>query len=91
MSQSRRGPRKYHSHRDDPGSVTIIEVLGAVARSDPRPPDMRTVAGSIKTHVWQHSFVEIHNEIISTAILSLLLIQEGHLSVTGERMRTEYW
>ena len=38
----------------------------------------------------QHSFVEIDNEIFSemfsTVILSLLLIQEGQLSVSGERM-----
>ena len=40
---------------------------GAVARSDARPPDMRTVTGSIM------SFVEIGHEIISTAILSLPL------------------
>ena len=39
-------------------------------------------------HVRQHSFVEIGHEIISTAILSLPLIQEGLLSVTGERMCT---
>ena len=42
-------------------------------------------------HVWQHSSVEIGHEIISGAILSLLLIQEGQLSVTGERMCTKYW
>ena len=35
-------------------------------------------------HVWQHSLVEICHEIISTAILSLPLIQEGQLSVTGK-------
>ena len=40
---------------------------------------------------WQHSFVEIGHEIISTAILSKLLIQVGHLSVTGEWMCTKYW
>ena len=34
----------------------------------------------------QHSFVEIDHEIFSTVILSLLLIQEGQLSVSGERM-----
>ena len=34
----------------------------------------------------QHSFVEIDREIFSTVILSLLLIQEGQLSVSGERM-----
>ena len=34
----------------------------------------------------QHSFVEIEHEIFSTVILSLPLIQEGQLSVSGERM-----
>ena len=37
---------------------------------------------------WQHSFVEIDCEIFSTVILSLLLIQEGQLSVSGERICT---
>ena len=36
----------------------------------------------------QHSFVEIDHEIFSTAILSLPLIQEWQLSVSGERMCT---
>ena len=36
----------------------------------------------------QHSSVEIDREIFSTVILSLLLIQEGQLSVSGERMCT---
>ena len=36
----------------------------------------------------QHSFVEIDHEIVSTVILSLLLIQEGQLSVSGKRMCT---
>ena len=36
----------------------------------------------------QHSFVEIDHEIFFTIILSLLLIQEGQLSVSGERMCT---
>ena len=36
----------------------------------------------------QHSFVEIDREIFSTVILSLSLIQEGQLSVSGERMCT---
>ena len=36
----------------------------------------------------QHSFVEIDHEIFSTVILSLPLIQEGELSVSGERMCT---
>ena len=36
----------------------------------------------------QHSFVEIDHEIFSTVILSLLLIREGQLSVSGERICT---
>ena len=35
------------------------------------------------------SFVEIDHEIFSTVILSLLLIQEGQLSVSGEC--AQYW
>ena len=34
----------------------------------------------------QHSFVKIDHEIFSMVILSLPLIQEGQLSVSGERM-----
>ena len=36
----------------------------------------------------QHSFGEIDHEIFSTVILSLPLIQEGQLSVSGEGMCT---
>ena len=36
----------------------------------------------------QHSFLEIDHEIFSTVILSLPLIQEGQLSVSGEGMCT---
>ena len=36
----------------------------------------------------QHSFVVIDHEIFSKVILSLSLIQEGQLSVSGERMCT---
>ena len=36
----------------------------------------------------QHSFMEIDHEIFSTEIISLPLIQEGRLSVSGERMCT---
>ena len=38
--------------------------------------------------VRQHSFLEIDHEIFSVVILSLQLIQEGQLSVSGERMCT---
>ena len=37
---------------------------------------------------WQLSFVEINHEIFSMVILSLPLIQEGQLSVSGKRMCT---
>ena len=50
-----------------------------------RPTGDQEVAGSTCR---QHSFVEIDHEIFSTVILSLLLIQEGQLSVSGERMCT---
>ena len=41
------------------------------------------------THwVQQHSFVEIDHEIFFKIILSLLLIQEGQLSISVERMCT---
>ena len=36
----------------------------------------------------QHSFVEIDHEIFSTVILSRPLIQEGQMSVSGERLCT---
>ena len=36
----------------------------------------------------QHSFVEIDHEIFFTITLSLPLIQEGQLSISGERMCT---
>ena len=36
----------------------------------------------------QHSFMEIDHEIFSMVILSLPLIQEGQLTVSGQRMCT---
>ena len=42
----------------------------------------------IYTHTPSSSFVETDHEIFSTVILYLLLIQEGRLSVSGERMCT---
>ena len=38
-----------------------------------------------------HTIVEIDHEIISTAILPLLLIQGGVFSVTNESMCMKYW
>ena len=39
-------------------------------------------------NLYQESFVQIDHEIFSTVILSLPLIQEGQLSVSGERKCT---
>ena len=58
-----------------------------VARSDARPPGMRPIADSILTS-GTHSWEEIAHEKSSTTIISLPLIQEGQLSVIGERMCT---
>ena len=54
------------------------------ASSDWRPGG----CGFNPRQVRQHSFMEIDREIFSTVILSLLLIQEGQLSVSGERICT---
>ena len=54
-----------------------------------RPTGDQEVAGSTPRRGRQHSSVEIDHEIFSTVnILSLPLIQEGQLSVSGERMCT---
>ena len=43
-------------------------------------------------HVQQNILaLRFGHENVSTTILSLLLIQEGPLSVTGERMDPKYW
>ena len=65
----------------------FLFFAGLVARSDAHPPGMRSVADSILTP-GTHSWEEIGHEKKSTTIISLPLIQEGQLSVTGERMCT---
>ena len=50
--------------------------------------DWRQVAGSTPRGGQQHSVVEIDLERFSTVSLSLQRIQEGELSVSGERMCT---
>ena len=42
--------------------------------------------GNNRHQVQQYSFMEIDYEIFSTVILSLLLIQEEQLSVSGKRL-----
>ena len=53
-----------------------------------RPTGDQEVAGSTLAEGRQYSFVKNDHEIFSTAILSLPLIQEGQLSVYGERTCT---
>ena len=61
--------------------MTTVAQLDACLTGD------QEVAGSTLLGL-QHSFVEIDHEIFSTVILSLPLIQERQLSVSGKRMYT---
>ena len=68
------------------GKLTALPA--SVAQLD-APSDWRPGGRGFNPHRGrQHSFVEIDHEIFSTVILSLPLIQEGRLSVSGERMCT---
>ena len=58
-----------------------------MAQLDARLTGEQEVAGSTPPGQ-QHSFMEVDNEIFSTLILSLPLIQEGQLSISGKRMCT---
>ena len=69
---------------DDNG---VNDLPASVAQLD-APSDWRPGRGFNPRRGRQHSFVEIDCEIFSTVILSLPLIQEGQLSVSGERMCT---
>ena len=83
----------FLSHLDKVGqinisSITIFIKPVSVAQLD-APSDWRPGGrGFNPRRGRQHSFVEIDHEIFSTVILSLPLIQEGQLSVSGERMCT---
>ena len=67
--------------------LLLTRLPASVAQLDTRPTGDQQVTGSTSPG-WQHSFEEIDHEIFSTIILSFPLIQEGQLSVSGERMRT---
>ena len=69
----------FFSKDVEPASVAQLD-----APSDWRPGDR----GFNPRRGRQHSYVEIDHEIFSTVILSLPLIQEGQLSVSGEGMCT---
>ena len=65
--------------------MSIFEEPALVAQLD-APSDWRPGCRFNPRRGRQHSFVEIDHEIFSVVILSLLLIQEGQSSVSGERM-----
>ena len=58
-----------------------------MAQLDACPTGDQEVGGSTPAGQ-QHSFMEIDHEMFSVIILCLPLIQEGQLSVSGERMCT---
>ena len=68
-------------------SVSSHWMHTLVVQLDAHPTGGQEVA-SLTPPGLQHSFVEIDHEIFSMVILSLPLIQEGQLSVSGERMCT---
>ena len=59
-----------------------------MTQSNAGPTGDLEVAGSIPTGSGNTFYVEIDHVIFSTVILSLPPIQEGHLSVSGERIFT---
>ena len=66
---------------DNARKCTLTHVPASVAQLD-APSDWRPGGRGFNTRRGrQHSFVEIDREIFSMVILSLLLIQEGQLSV----------
>ena len=70
----------YYSH-----ALNLRNIQASVAQLD-APSDWRPGGqGFNPRRGRQHSFVEIDHEIFSTVILSLPLIQEGQLSVSGEK------
>ena len=72
----------YLKHLD-----TLPHTLPAsVAQLDARPTGDQEVAGSTPAEVGNFLSWRFDHEIFSMVILSLPLIQEGQVSVSGERM-----
>ena len=61
-----------------------LTLLASVAQLDASSNSRPGGRGFNPSRGRQHSFVEIDHEIFSMVILSLLLTQEGQLSVSGE-------
>ena len=70
-------------------NITVVSFLQQTLKFMPGP--VAADGHGFNPWVWQHSFMEVDHGIISKAILSIMLIQVGQLSVTGERMCTKYW
>ena len=71
-----------------PGPGRPLSMPASVAQLD-APSDWRSGGcGFNPCRGRQHSFVEIDHEIFCRVVLSLPLIQEGQLLVSGERMCT---
>ena len=68
--------------------LSIVCLSVWVAQLDAHLTGDQDVAGSTPAKVGNILFVEIDHEIFSAVILSLPLIQEGQLSVSGKRMCT---
>ena len=78
----------YVGHVRIKDAFITYRMLASVAQLD-APSDWRPGGcGFNPSRGQQHSFVEIDHEIFSKVILSLPQIQEGQLSVPGERMCT---
>ena len=79
---------KPQTHKQRPAIRATALLPASVAQLD-APSDWRPGGrGFNSRRSRQYSFVDIDHEIFSTVILSLPLIQEGQLSVSGERMCT---
>ena len=71
-----------------PWATYMYKIVASVAQLDV-PSEWRPGGrGFSPRRGRQHSFVKLDHEIFSTVIPSLPLIQEGQLSVSGEKMCT---
>ena len=75
-------------HERNTKMFTICNLPASVAQLDVSSDWRSGGRGFNPRRSPQHSFVEIDHEIFSTVILSLPLIHEGQLSVSGKRMCT---
>ena len=84
-------PRVKRIHSTRPSGAELKESIppGLVAQSVTSMTIEPGVTSLILAR--SHTFVEIDHEMISTAVLLLLLIQEVLLSVTRQNMCTKYW